>query len=395
MSKKKTLNDIFDDDEFGILDSKNKISNNRSSDVRLLESFNLINEFYEQNNREPKSDVFVVSERSLGVTLNEIKKDHQKVEILKAHDKYNLLVNTDQKLNSINDIIDDDDLGLLDTDDTSEIFKLKHIPLAKERQETDYFSRRKKIKDFEPYEELFKEVHKDIKEGKRKIINYNSDNLQEGAFYILDGILMLFEKATIEVTKLSANKSELDGRTKCIFENATTSDMKYRSLKKALSMNGSVVTHKSESNNDILAKHSNLIIEDDLQTGWIYILKSLSNNEKIKGIPNLYKIGFSKIDVDERIKNASKEPTYLMADVKIVTTFKCFNLNPHKFEQLLHRFFSEVCLNIDIFEKGKRLMPREWFVVPLPIITEVVELIISGEVVRYKYDRETATIILL
>jgi len=69
------------------------------------------------------------------------------------------------------------------------------------------------------------------------------------------------------------------------------------------------------------------------------ILKSLSNDDIISTKRNLYKIGFSATPVEDRIKNRETDPTYLMAKVKIVETFKCFNVNPHKLEQLIHEFF--------------------------------------------------------
>ena len=102
---------------------------------------------------------------------------------------------------------------------------------------------------------------------------------------------------------------------------------------------------------------------------------------------DLYKIGYSTIPVLERIRNASKEPTYLMADVKIIEAYKTYNLNTQKFEHLIHRFFAEVCLEVDLFDdSGRRITPREWFVVPLAMIQKVISLIQSGEIVKYKYN---------
>jgi predicted nucleotidyltransferase len=87
------------------------------------------------------------------------------------------------------------------------------------------------------------------------------------------------------------------------------------------------------------------------EAGYIYILKSKSDKQEIKEIQNLFKIGFSKTNVEDRVKNAIQEPTYLMADVRIVMTYKCYNMNPQKFEQLIHNFFGNSCLNIDVFDK--------------------------------------------
>ena len=76
-----------------------------------------------------------------------------------------------------------------------------------------------------------------------------------------------------------------------------------------------------------------------------------------------------------------------MAEVHLVSKIQCYNFNPQKFEQLLHRFFAEVCLNVDIHDdKGRRITPREWFVVPLPIIDKVIDSILDGSIVNYRYD---------
>ena len=62
-------------------------------------------------------------------------------------------------------------------------------------------------------------------------------------------------------------------------------------------------------------------------------------------------------------------------------------MNIQSFESLLHRLFAAVCLDIDLYDAdGKRVIPREWFVVPLNVINEAVELFINGGIVNYKFD---------
>tara|TARA_B100000749_G_C18014676_1_gene296761 strand:- start:42 stop:479 length:438 start_codon:yes stop_codon:yes gene_type:complete len=136
------------------------------------------------------------------------------------------------------------------------------------------------------------------------------------------------------------------------------------------------------------------ITNDDEKKGYIYILTSLSNDPKISEVQNLFKIGFSKTPVEIRIKNAAIEPTYLMAPVKIVMTFECYNLNPQKLEILLHRFFGKSCLNIDIYDNnGQRHEPREWFIAPIEVIEKAIHLVISGDIVKYEYDSHNEVII--
>ncbi len=389
MSKKKTLKDIFNDDEFGILDSKPQNSNVKTEDERLIESFQDINAFFVKNSREPKSNVMPVSEHKLGVRLKALRKDAKKVAILKPYDSHNLL-NTREEVKSVEDILNDDDLGILDTDETLSIFKLKNVKSASERAETDFTARRKAMnnKDFAPYETQFKKVHKELREGKRKLKEFKDveKNLEEGKYYVLDGVLLFLEKDGSEDRQIG-DRTRKDGRTITIFENGTVSNMFYRSLAKALYNNGSIVSDTDKDAEDELFKNANIVNEEDIQTGWIYVLRSKSTNPEIASINDLYKIGFSSVDVSERIKNTSKESTYLYADVHLLDKYVCYNMDAQKFEHLIHRFFADVCLNVDVFDdKGKRITPREWFVAPRPIIDKVVTLILSGQIVDYKYD---------
>ncbi len=120
----------------------------------------------------------------------------------------------------------------------------------------------------------------------------------------------------------------------------------------------------------------------------------LSDDPRIAELVDLYKIGFSSVPVQQRIQNAKQEPTYLMADVKVVTEFETFNVNPQKMELLLHTFFAEACLDLDVFDsEGKRHTPREWFVVPLRAIEAAVELLINGDIVNYSYDCKEQAIV--
>jgi len=393
MCKKKTLEDIFNDDEFGILDSKPKNSNVKSEDERLIESFQEINVFFEKNDREPKSNVMPISEHKLGTRLVQLKKDAKKIEILKSYDSHNLL-NTKVDVKSVEDILNDDDLGILDTEETASIFKLKNVPSSTERSSTDFVAQRKAMsnKEFKDYELMFKKVHQELREGKRSLTQFTGSerNLKKGAYYVLDGVLLYLEEVDVELKEVelaTGNRNRKDGRTRTIFENGTYSNMLFRSLGKQLLDNGKIITHNHETDESFLVDNANLISEEDTESGWIYILQSKSTNTEISSIRNLYKIGYSTVPVTERIKNASKEVTYLLADVDIIASYKTYNLEAQKFEHLIHRFFAEVCLNIDINDhKGRRITPREWFVVPLPIIDKVIQLILSGDIVNYKYD---------
>lgn len=404
MDKNNVLDEIFNDDPFNLLIVKPKNLFARTPDERLLASFQEVNDFVTKQGKEPGPNVNNVAEFQLYSRLKSLREDAEKTEMLKAEDKHNLLPdfqingvsepheaynkNKPKEITSIEDILNDDGLNILGNDDEG-LFTFKHTPNDYERAEADFVARRKPCKNFEAYESLFQQVQSDLASSKRILIQFKEKNLQAGDFYVHNGILLLLENVEFE-----EERERKDGRTRCIFENGTESNMLYRSLYKALLINGKAVTQNIDQINESFREKFNNISSEDEETGFIYILRSKSTDESIRSIKDLYKIGYSKIDIEERIKKAEQEPTYLMAPVSLVTSFKCYNLNPQKMEQLLHNFFGASCLNVDIFDsKGQRHTPREWFIAPLIIIEQAVELIINGKIVQYKYDPDNEIIV--
>ena len=287
-------------------------------------------------------------------------------------------------IENINDIWDDDDFGLLETSSES-IFDLKHVP--KETTMPDYIASRKPCLDFANFEHLFIACHQDLGLKRRKLYPFkNEQQIDKGYFFVLKGILLY----VAEVSEKEKTGGKVNARLRCIFENGTESDMLLRSLAAELYKNGRRVTEKTEK----LLDNFNSISAEDKESGYIYVLRSLSENAEIMATKNLYKIGFSTTEVEERIKNAHLEPTYLFAPVIIVSAFKCYNMNTQKLELLLHTFFGNSCLNIDIFDKdAKRYTPREWFIAPIDVIEQAIEFIITGDIVNYKYEPKSEMIV--
>lgn len=394
MDKNTVLDDIFKNDPFDILNVKPRTSGVKTTDERLVTSFNEVNDFFEKYQREPKPNPANISEFQLYTRLKGIRENVEKKEQLKDLDINNILEFEIKEINSIDDIFNDDSFSFFEDD--TDLFDFKHTPKTEERKETDFVARRKPMKDFDKYEHLFKEIQKDLANGKRKLVDFKMGNLREGSYYVHNGILFLLEEINMtneEHYREDGTRVREDGRTKCIFENGTVSNMRKRSVEKILYANGQVVSENIDKVNESFIEKFSNITEEDEEAGYIYVLSSRSKDERIAAMQNLYKIGYSKVDVIERIKNAEKEPTYLMAKVKIESAYKCYNMNPQKLEQLLHNFFGSSCLNIDIFDENKiRHTPREWFIAPLDVIEEAVELIISGTVLNYKFNSETSLI---
>lgn len=394
MAKKKlTIDDIFKDDDFGLLDSKVKTSTVKTDEERLIESFEEINVFIDKNDREPNKSS--ISEYGLMAKLKNFRENDEHKKILKPYDRHNLLGHVEKEKQSIDEILnEDDDFGLLESGSDLDIFRFNHTPRPEYRADPDFVAQRKPIKekDFEKYEQLFLQVHREIKEGKRKIKPFKNieRNLHVGNYYLMDGILLFLESANLkqEETELdSGNRVRIEGRTRTIFENGTYSNMLYRSLGKQIQKDGKLITNRSDKIEQDLFINSGLVEEEDVQSGWIYVLKTNSTKKELASIKDLYKIGFATNSVDDRIKNAKNEATYLFSDVKKVATYKVYNRNADKLENLLHRFFANACLDIDLFnDKGQRLNPREWFVVPFEVIEETIQLILNENIVNYEYD---------
>jgi hypothetical protein len=390
--KDKILDDIFSNDPFGLLNVKPKTSNVKTADERLSASFEEINEFISKNDREPQPNPSNISEYQLYSRLKSLREDDNKMLALEPQDKYGLLNVEKKEINSIDDIFNDDLLGIFDDGEAQSLFEFKHTPREIARAEADFVARRKPCKNFKDYEEMFKSVQADLTSGKRKLVKFHETQLNQGNFFVHNGIVLYLEKVIdLEVDKFG----KPDGRTKIIFENGTESSMKLRSLGKNLFINGKGITQSSDVEVEEFIENFSNITDVDKEAGYIYVLSSKSTDPKIREIKNLFKIGYSTTPVENRIKNAEKEPTYLMASVHIEAEYKTFNMNTQKFEQLLHNFFGASCLNIDIFdEKGRRHMPQEWFIAPIHVIDQAIEMIINEKIIHYKYDQDLEVIVL-
>lgn len=380
---KKNLKKIVETDDLGLLKVKPKASAQDQTEARLLSSFEEINEFFRVNGREPAPNSKDMQEFQLHSRLNGLRADKAKSAKLQPHDKYNLLQQS-KVIETIGDIFADDTFGLL-SDGPDSIFELKNVPTPK--NSPDEIAHRERCKDFEKFEVLFKNCQADITLGKRKLLPFAKEQqISSGHFFVLKGILVY----VAEVGEKETVKGRTNARLRCIFENGTESKMLLRSLARELYKDGRRVTEHEER---LLDGFKGITSEDE-DVGFIYVLRSKSERPEIKSIQDLYKVGFSSLTVESRIKGAANDPTFLMAPVEIVTTFKCYNLNPQKLELLLHKFFGTACLNIDVTDSsGKRFTPREWFIAPLDVIEQAVHYIMTGEIVDFRYDPERKVIV--
>ncbi len=133
--------------------------------------------------------------------------------------------------------------------------------------------------------------------------------------------------------------------------------------------------------------------DGDEASGTIYVLRSNSDHPVVSANRKVvHKIGVTGGDVERRLTNTRLDPTFLMADVEVVATYKLFNINRSKLENIIHRIFGPARLDIEIEDRfGQPIAPREWFLVPLTAVDQAVEKIRDGTITNYVYDPKTAT----
>lgn len=255
-----------------------------------------------------------------------------------------------------------------------------------ERTQPDHYAQRKLCEDFDKFKNGFKLIHQDLKLGKRNLIKTSkTDNMIVGNYYIVDGQMVLLQSIGEYITAANGTK---DGRTRCIFENGTESDILLQTLRKNVMASGFAITETEDE------MESNFFVENeetdkDKVSGYIYVLSSLSTNKDIANKTDLYKIGFTVNSVEERISNAVNEPTYLMAPVKIEASYKIVNMNSHIFETLIHQALDSVQLQITINDaQGTEHHPKEWYIVPLPVVDTIIQKIVDGTIINYTYNPE-------
>ena len=254
------------------------------------------------------------------------------------------------------------------------------------RKNPDYVAQRKPCEDFSLFEGLFKQIHADLKYGRRSLVRISKTyNLTAGHYYIVEGQMVLLQ----ETKDLAPGRNgSLDGRTRCIYENGTESDIMLQTLRRSVVSDGyAIIETEDEMNSRFFVADD--LTDNDKVSGYIYVLSSRSANQDIANKKDLYKVGFTINSVEERISNADNDPTYLLAPVKIEASYKILNLNSHIFETLIHQVLDGVQLQITIKDKqGKVYHPKEWYVAPLPVIDKIIQKILDGSITDYTYNAE-------
>ena len=395
MSNINTMDDDALLDALGIDSTPHATSRYTPQEERIIAGFEDIVRFYQTHHRIPQygenNDIF---ERLYAVRLEQIRKLPEAQTLLATMDTHGLLSGITAHAVDVEELNADALLAQLGMDDTpNDITMLRNVRSSKERQAADEIGKRTVCADFENFKPQFSQVQMELKAGIRQGVRFKEHTeIQQGDYFILGGQIA-FVAWQEKLVKDSYGK--WDGRLRIIFDNGTESNILLRSLQKALYKDDAGRRVTDTDVGPLFDDAEDVSPSDDRESGTIYVLRSQSNHPFIVQHRELiHKIGVTGGKVETRIAAAATDATYLLADVEIVATYKLHNINRIKLENLLHRLFQPAQIDVTIEDRfGNPVQPREWFLVPLPIIDEAVRYIQAGSITDKVYDPLSAQLI--
>ena len=379
----------------GIESETNKDASRTPREERIIAGFEEIQRFVEQHGHAPQHgegrDIF---ERLYAVRLDRLRELDDCRALLEPLDHQGLLAGVEPAPVSAADELDDDELLAqlgVEAAAPADITELLHVRSAAEKRAAEEIANRQKCEDFDNFKPLFEEVQKELGTGLRQTRRFErKSEIAPGRFYILGG-----QKAYVAAMEepFSNEHGNVDARLRVIFDNGTESNLLMRSLQKALQQDPAGRRIIEPSAGPLFTDQNE---EGDEASGIVYVLRSKSDHPAVAAHRDvLHKIGVTGGDVARRIANARLDPTFLMADVEIVATYELYNIDRTRLENLIHRIFGPARLDIEIKDRfGQPVIPREWFLVPLFVVDEVIDKIRDGTIAGYVYDPKAAALTL-
>jgi hypothetical protein len=362
---------------------------------RVVAGFEEITRFADEYGRPPsKGEGLDISERIYAARLDRIRAQADFHELLVPLDRHGLLDPSDANAARDDALpLTDDELAaeLAGAGAGADISTLKHDRPRAEINAAEDVAQRKPCNDFKNFLPLFEAVRLDLKSGARQSRRFRDDaSIRQGEFFILGGQMAYV--ADVPKDLALTEHGHAQGRLRVIYDNATESDNLLRSFVRAL--------YKDEGGRRITEPVAGPLFgsdsaDGDQATGTIYVLRSKSEAPEIaKHRDLLHKVGVTSGEVSVRTAQAATDPTYLLADVDVVATYKLFGIDRFKLENILHRVLAPARLDVTIRDRfGNPVQPREWYLTPLSVIDEVVEKIRDGSIVHFRYEPKTASLI--
>jgi len=360
---------------------------------RIIAGFEEIQRFVEKHGGAPQhGEDRNIFERLYAVRLDRLRALGECRSLLAPLDHQGLLDGATSVAVAPVESIDEDALlaELAGAAGSSDITELRHVRTSADKRAAEEIANRQRCEDFDRFMPLFEKVQQEIASGVRKTRPFElKAEIRPGSWFIVGG-----QKAYVaEMGELFTNaQGKSDARLRVIFDNGTESNLLMRSLQRAL--------HKDDAGRRITDPVAGPLFgsetaEDDLASGTIYVLRSKSDLPAVAAHRDvLHKIGVTSGDVAKRVANAKLDPTFLMADVEIVSTYELYNINRIKLENLIHRIFDSARLDVEINDRfGQPVIPREWYLVPLFVVDEAVGRIKDGTISGYVYDPKAAALV--
>ena len=382
-------------DALGVEVAPLKASSRTPREERIIAGFEDILRFHQTHGRAPLHgegrDIF---ERLYAVRLDQLRKLPEAHTLLAGLDGPGLLSGAAAAPADVNDLDEDALLAELGIDnepaDQNDITILRNVRPYIEINAAEEIANRTPCSDFEHFKPLFDEAGAGLKSGLWLTKPFvKNASIELGDFFIIGGQVAY-------VADMSEGAKTKDGRDnprlRVIFDNHTESNLLLRSLSRSLYPDGNTPVGRRLIRKDDGPLFGSAAEPDDIETGTIYVLRSLSSHPFVTEHRELiHKIGVTGGKVETRIAGAEKDATYLLADVKVVATYKLHNLNRTKLENIFHRLFGAAQLDLTIEDRfGNPVKPREWFLVPLHVIDEAVQRIRDGSITDVVYDLQTA-----
>jgi len=379
--------------ELGVEIDEKRQSVRTPREERIIAGFEEIQRFTEEHRRPPQHgenrDIF---ERLYAVRLDRLRELEECRTLLLPLDHQGLLPENGQTYAADPDELDDDallaELGV-EADVHTSITDLRHVRSVEEKRAAEDIANRDRCEDFDRFKPLFEQVQREIESGERQTRPFElKAEIRPGAWFIVGGQKAYVAEAGETFTNA---QGRTDARLRVVFDNGTESNLLMRSLQRAL--------NKDEAGRRVTDPIAGPLFsaeqaDDDEASGTIYVLRSESDHPVVSANRDLvHKIGVTNLDVEQRIAGARLQPTFLMADVEIVATYRLFNISRTRLENLIHRVFEPARLDIQVPDRfGRPVVPREWFLVPLFVVDEAVEKIKDGTITEYLYDPGSASL---
>jgi len=382
-------------DDFAVPEKKGGRS---PREERIIAGFEEIQRFVDKHGSAPQHgedrDIF---ERLYAVRLDRLRALHECRSLLIPTDRQGLLSGKDTVPAVSATAIDDDELlaELKDAAGGGGITDLRHVRKSADKRAAEEIANRTVCEDFEKFEPIFERVKRELKSGIRHTLPVQTldeirmAEIQKDECFIVHGQIAYVAEVGED---FRTQYDRRDSRLRVIYDNGTESNLLVRSFQRALHRDAAGRLITNPDTGPLFAEEP---AGDDLASGTIYVLRSKSDHPVVAANRDvLHKIGVTGSKVETRIANANLDPTFLMADVEIIATYELYNINRIKLENVIHRVFDPAQLDIELRDRfGNPVKPREWFLVPLFVVNEVVERIKDGSITQYVYDPTGARLV--